>query len=303
MAVQSLLAYALTVPDLEAGRRFYTTFGLLAQERDHGLAFRCDGRAQDQVLLVEGKRKRLNHIRFGSDASGLAAIRARMKEKGVPEIEAPHNAFGGGLWLRDPDGNAVNVRLEQPQPWRGAPEIHMNNPGHYERKGRGCPPGHQVRPNRLGHVLLHTTDYERMVSFYTSILGMRLTDRVPGIIAFMHLAVGGDHHVVALLKDQHPGFHHASFEVGSIDEIGMGAAQVLGAGYKNGWGFGRHVIGSNFFHYVRDPWNSLAEYFCDIDQIPAGGSWRAEDIVAADALYRWGPAVPEDFGKNFEVAD
>ena len=303
MAVQSFLAYALTVPDLEAGRRFYSTFGLVPEERDHGVALRCDGRAQDQVLLVEGRRKRLNHLRFGSDAAGLAAIRARMKDKGVPEIEAPHNAFGGGLWLRDPDGNAVNVRLEQPQPWRGAPEIQMNSPGHYERKGRGCPANHQVRPTRLGHVLLHTPDYERMVAFYTSILGMRLTDRVPGIISFMHLPGGGDHHVVALFQSERPGFHHASFEVGSVDEIGIGAAQVLGAGYKNGWGFGRHVLGSNFFHYVRDPWNSLAEYFCDIDQIPADGSWRAEDHDAADALYRWGAPPPEDFGKNFEVAD
>ena len=303
MAVQSLLAYALTVPDLEAGRRFYSTFGLLAQERDHGLAFRCDGRAQDQVLLVEGKRKRLNHLRFGSDAAGLAAIRARMKEKGVPEIEAPHNAFGGGLWFRDPDGHCVNVRLDEPQPWRSAPELRFNSPGHYQRRGRGCPPGHQVRPHRLGHVLLHTPDHERMVDFYTGILGMRLTDRVPGIIAFMHLARGGDHHVVALLKDARPGFHHASFEVSSIDDIGLGAAQVLGAGYTNGWGFGRHVLGSNFFHYVRDPWNSLAEYFCDIDQIPGDGSWRAEDHDAGDALYRWGAAVPEDFGRNFEAAD
>jgi catechol 2,3-dioxygenase-like lactoylglutathione lyase family enzyme len=304
MAVQSLLSYALTVPDLEAGRRFYSTFGLLPQERDGILSFRCEGRDQDQVNLVEGRRKRLNHLRFGADEKGLAAIRARMQERGIPEIEAPHNAFGGGLWLKDPDGNAINVRRESPQPWRSAPAIAMNNPGHYGRLGvRGCPDGHQVRPHRLGHVLLHSPDFERMIRFYCDVLGMRLSDRVPGIIGFMHLPGGGDHHVVALLADQRPGFHHASFEVASVDDIGMGAAQVLGAGYKNGWGFGRHVIGSNFFHYMRDPWNSLAEYFCDIDQIPADGSWRAEDHIAADALYRWGAPVPEDFGRNYELAD
>jgi hypothetical protein len=60
------------------------------------------------------------------------------------------------------------------------------------------------------------------------------------------------------------------------------------------------VLGSNFFHYLRDPWMSLAEYFCDIDQIPGDGSWHAEDHPAADALYRWGPPVPEDFDRNFE---
>jgi catechol 2,3-dioxygenase len=160
-----------------------------------------------------------------------------------------------------------------------------------------------VRPHRLGHVLLHTPDLDGTIAFFTGVLGMRLSDRVPGIIAFMHVAAGGDHHVVALLKDQRAGFHHASFEVGSVDEIGLGAQTVLGAGYKNGWGFGRHVIGSNFFHYLRDPWNSLAEYFCDIDQIPGDGSWKAEDQVAGDALFRWGPPVPEDFSRNYEAAD
>jgi catechol 2,3-dioxygenase-like lactoylglutathione lyase family enzyme len=303
MAVQSLLSYALTVPDLEAGRRFYTTFGLLPDEREHALAFRCEGREQDQVFLVEGRRKRLNHLRFGTDERGLADVRAKMKDRGLAEIDAPHNAFGGGLWLRDPNGNAINIRLEQPKPWRPGKPVSMNVPGHYDRRGRGCPPGQQVRPHRLGHVLLHTPDLDGTIAFYTSVLGMRLSDRVPGIIAFMHVAAGGDHHVVALLRDQRPGFHHASFEVGSVDEIGLGAQTVLGSGYKNGWGFGRHVIGSNYFHYLRDPWNSLAEYFCDIDQIPGDGSWKPEDQVAADALYRWGPPVPEDFGRNYEAAD
>lgn len=301
MTVQALLSYALTVPDLEAGRRFYTTFGLAAQEHDNALAFRCKGRDQDQVHLVEGKRKRLNHLRFGTDEAGLADVRARMAGHGIAETSAPHNAFGDGLWLRDPDGNAVNVRLQQAQPARTAPPVVLNTPGHYSRIGAvGCPAPAAVAPHRLGHVLLHTPRLEEMMRFYGEVLGMRLSDRCGPIIAFMHLPGGGDHHVVALLSNERPGFHHASFEVSSIDAIGMGAKTVLEAGYRDGWGFGRHVIGSNFFHYVRDPWNSLAEYFCDIDQIPSDGSWRPTDYPAADALYRWGPPVPEDFAANLE---
>jgi catechol 2,3-dioxygenase-like lactoylglutathione lyase family enzyme len=300
MAVQSLLGFALTVPDLEAGRKFYTLFGLEPTERAGTLAFRCKGRAQDQVSLAEGAKKRLNHLRFGTDAAGLAAIRARMTARGIAETDAPNNAFGGGLWLTDPDGHPVNVRVEAAQPWRTGPRFSLNTPGHLDRAGRGCPARHAVEPVRLGHVLLHTPDIERMRSFYSDVLGLRLTDRVPGLIAFMHLPQGGDHHVVALLHNPRPGFHHASFEVESPDEIGLGAQTVLEAGYRNGWGFGRHVLGSNFFHYLRDPWMSMAEYFCDIDQIPGDGSWRAEDHPAADALYRWGPPLPEDFDRNFE---
>jgi catechol 2,3-dioxygenase-like lactoylglutathione lyase family enzyme len=300
MAVQSLLSYALTVPALEAGRKFYTTFGLTAGERESALAFRCEGRDQDQVMLVEGPKKRLNHLRFGSDAAGLKAIRARMEARGIPEIDAPHNAFGGGLWLRDPDGHALNVRDETARPWRTAAPFIINNPGNTPRKGRGCPPRHQVKPVRLGHVLLQTPNLDGMRGFYCDVLGMKLSDIVPGLICFMHLPGGGDHHVVALLSNPRPGFHHASFEVETPDEIGLGAQTVLEAGYRNGWGFGRHVLGSNFFHYLRDPWMSLAEYFCDIDQIPGDGSWRPGEHGPEDALYRWGPKVPEDFDRNFE---
>ena len=78
MSVQALLSYALSVPDLESGRRFYSTFGLNATERGGTLAFRCHGREQDQVLLVEGRRKRLHHLTFGADEAGLGAIRTRM---------------------------------------------------------------------------------------------------------------------------------------------------------------------------------------------------------------------------------
>jgi catechol 2,3-dioxygenase-like lactoylglutathione lyase family enzyme len=301
MTVESLLSFALTVPDLEVGRKFYATFGLLPEERGATMAFRCEGRDQDQLLLVEGRRKRLNHLKFGAAAEGLAAIRARMRERRIPEIDAPNTSFGEGLWLADPDGHAICIVEERAMPWRPAAPVALNTPGNYPRIGeRACPPSHQVRPHRLGHVLLHTPDVAGMVEFYGAILGMRLSDRVDWTIAFMHVPGGGDHHVVAFLASDRPGFHHASFEVASPDEIGIGAMRVLAAGYKDGWGLGRHVIGSNFFHYLRDPWNSMAEYFSDIDRIPGDGSWRALNHPPGDALFRWGPPVPDDFGANFE---
>jgi catechol-2,3-dioxygenase len=296
------LSYALAVPDLEAGRRFYMTFGLSAVPRGNGLALRCEGRDQDQILLVEGPRKRLAHLRFGTGASGLADIRTRLARAGGREIDPPRHADQEALWLADPDGHPVEVRIESAKPWRPAGTLAWNGPGAYARIGaRGCRGTAPVRPHRLGHVLLHTPRLEAMIEFYQQVLGLRLSDRVPGFVSFLHVPGGGDHHVVALLACDRPGFHHASFEVASPDEIGLGAAQVLAAGYRDGWGFGRHVLGSNFFHYLRDPWGSLAEYFWDIDQIPADGSWQAADHAGEDALYRWGPPPPADFAANFEA--
>src|SRR6266542_5379272 len=94
-----------------------------------------------------------------------------------------------------------------------------------------------------------------------------------------------DHHNLALLASSAPGFHHASFEVGGVDEIGVGAARMADRGWQPGWGFGRHVIGSNFFYYIRDPWGSLAAYFYDLDQIPETCAWEPRDFPAEDSLY------------------
>ena len=71
-------------------------------------------------------------------------------------------------------------------------------------------------------------------------------------------------------------------------------------GFQRGWGLGRHVLGSNFFHYVRDPWGSYSEYSADMDYVPSTCNWDSGDHPAHDSLYVWGPNVPEEFIQNFE---
>ena len=103
-------------------------------------------------------------------------------------------------------------------------------------------------------------------------------------------------------KSNAPGFHHSSWDVGSLHEVGLGAEQMKDSGYTKGWGLGRHVLGSNYFYYLRDPWGSYAEYSYDIDFVPADLDWPTADHPPEDSLYVWGPAVPEDFVTNFEAA-
>jgi len=303
MTVRSLQHLALTVPDAAVGKKFYGDFGLESRDDGKRVVMRCHGRDQDQVVLVEDRKKRMHHICFGARADAIAGLEKRLEKNGTRLVDAPKETPGDGVWFRDPDEVLVNVRVAEPAPWADAPEWKINNPGHLNRVGV---PGHPsraapVRPRRLGHTLRFTPNLDRMTDFYLRVVGMRLSDRSPGIIAFLRSGEGGsDHHVLGFIKDDRPGYHHASFEVGNIDELGMGACRLLDKGYRNGWGFGRHVIGSNFFHYIRDPWGSLVEYFCDIDYIPDGAEWKPKDYRAEDSLYAWGPNVPEDFGRNFE---
>ncbi len=305
MSIRSLQHFALAVPDATVGRRFYEDFGLDAREAGNRVAMRCRGRDQDQVILLEGPRRTMHHIAFGTRPELIEGMKARLEASGTRLLDPPNAAPGEGLWFRDPDGLLVNVKVAEPAPWADAPEFHLNTPGHFTRIGRRAAPSRdlEVKPRRLGHVLRFSPNLDAQLDFYTRVLGMRLSDRSGSIVAFMHCEGGSDHHVFGFIASEKPGFHHASFEVGNVDEIGVGACRLIDKGYRNGWGFGRHVIGSNFFHYVRDPWNSLVEYFSDIDYIPADQAWDARDWPAEDSLYVWGPAVPEDFGANFEATD
>jgi catechol 2,3-dioxygenase-like lactoylglutathione lyase family enzyme len=305
MPIRSLQHVCLAVPDPTVGRTFYEAFGLDTTERGKSLAFRCAGRDQDQIVLVEGPKKRLHHLCFGTTAAELPQIQKTLEGNGVRLLDPP-NEMGpeaNGLWFHDPDGLLVNVKVADRKPSRTDPPWIVNTPGHYGRLNVRGAPGRDmsVKPRRLGHTIVFTPNVDRKLDFYIKNLGMRLSDRSGDIIAFMHTAPPSDHHVLALLKDDKTGFHHASFEVGSVDEIEIGAQRLIDKGYRNGWGFGRHVLGSNFFHYIRDPWNSLCEYFCDIDVIPEGATWDARDWPAEDSLYLWGPPTPEDFGRNYEA--
>jgi catechol 2,3-dioxygenase len=116
----------------------------------------------------------------------------------------------------------------------------------------------------------------------------------------MHGIHGSDHHLLALVKSSAPGFHHCSWDVSSVNDIGLGAMRMHDKGYQKGWGLGRHVLGSNYFHYVRDPWGSFAEYSCDIDYIPKEDRWPAADHKPEDSFYLWGPDVPPEFTVNYE---
>lgn len=305
MTVRSLQHIALAVPDPTIGEKFYTDFGLEARQDGSKITMRCHGRDQDQVILVEGRKRRMHHVCFGTKPELIDDLQRRIEASGTKLLDAPNETPAPGLWFRDPDGLLVNIQVAEPAPWLGAPEWRINTPGHVTRIGApGHPSRHmKIQPRRLGHTLRFTANFDRQLDFYTRVLGLRLSDRSQSLVAFMHAEGGSDHHIFGLIAGDRPGYHHASFEVANVDEIGLGATRLLDKGYGNGWGFGRHVIGSNFFHYIRDPWNGLSEYFCDIDYIPAGMDWQATDYPPEDSLHVWGPTVPPDFGANFEEAD
>ncbi len=300
--VHSLQRFVVSVPSLDEAGRFYRAFGLDVRRSGQSLELRAYGNPHCWgVVHANGEPKRLQFLTFGIFPEDVDAFAARIAKHGAGR--EPHPLGGrDGLWLADADGVAVQlvVAPNVSPPAKPAPAAPAPVP-----PGHGAAPARsrveQVRPRRLSHVLRFTPDVMRMVRFCTDVLGMRLSDHSGDGIAFMHAVHGSDHHVMAFARSDKPGLHHSSWDVRSVDEVGCGSEQMRSAGYADGWGVGRHVLGSNYFYYVRDPWKSWAEYSFDIDYVPADLDWKAADHPAEDSIYVWGPAMHPEFIVNFET--
>jgi catechol 2,3-dioxygenase-like lactoylglutathione lyase family enzyme len=305
MAILGVLSLALEIPDIARGVKFYTDAGLEAEVDGHRARFHCRGQARTCLELLGGApRKRLHHVRLRAER--LAAVRAAALAGGGTEIPPPEGFDSEGLWLRDPHGMCLHLVEAEPDsslPRESA--FAINSPGHIVRTRRPAilpkKAYDPVWPRRLGHVVAFTPDVDASIAFYTRCLGMGLADRAQDVIAFLCCRRDSDHHVVAFAKSPGVGFHHASFQVGDPDEVGRGGRRLQELTGKGDWGVGRHTIGSNFFHYIQDPWGSWFEYYSDMDFIDDHALWSPTNYDLEDSLANWGPAVPHDFVHNYEA--
>ena len=302
-AVHSIERFVFSVPDLAEAQRFYAAFGLDVRRDGDTLRLHTFGHAHAWGSVVQAAGpKRLQYISFGLFAEDEAAFKRVIAERGLA-VE-PHrlsDGNGNGLWLRGPDGLAIQLLVAD----KVSPSVRATATQAMTRAGTGAAPARSqaglVRPRRLSHLLMFTADVLGSVAFYSEVLGLKLSDHSGDGIAFMHGAHGSDHHLVALAKSSGGGLHHTSWDVGSIHEVGLGAEIMKSKGYTQGWGVGRHVVGSNYFYYVRDPWGSFAEYSFDIDYVAADMDWLAADHPPEDSFYVWGPEPPSDFVVNHET--
>jgi catechol-2,3-dioxygenase len=295
--VIGLNGIGLEVPDAATAEKFYGAFGLEARPRGSAIGFGGAGQSNDELLVIPGApKKRMHHLSFTIHPGDEPAFEEKLKRRGLQTSSAP--APRPGLWFQDPWGTWINLSP-------GASPYEKSNPGKSEDRldiHRWRSLNRDPKPQRLGHMLMFTPDYEKAEAFFTEVLGLRTTDRAKGKVSFMAAGNGViDHHCFGLIPSTHRGFQHASFKVDGIDDIGFGAWRMRSAGYKESFGPGRHALASNLFHYFRDPWGSWIEYYADMDRI--SDKWECRDWQ--ELPYVWGPEwAPEFWGKemngNFE---
>ncbi|HEX4094585.1 MAG TPA: VOC family protein [Trebonia sp.] len=296
MSLHGLTQITIGVPDVAATADYYREFGLdpVGDGTDGGEASLCTADGGEQLRLVSSPRRRLAELRVGADdQDDLARIASALTRLDIP-------ATRGQATVRAYEpGTEVTVIVEIAPRLRQAPATTpvYNIPGHTARpdvRAPGILREEPVRPRKLGHVVLGTTDAERSQRFFTDGLGFKVSDTVTGLAAFMRCST--DHHNVLVQQAPLAFLHHTSWQVNDVDEIGRGATAMLANDPgRHVWGLGRHHIGSNFFWYLKDPAGNFSEYYSDLDCIVDDELWKPADWEGARGLYSWGPPPPPSF--------
>jgi catechol 2,3-dioxygenase len=304
IGVHSADHFAFAVPDLDEAARFYTDFGLeVRQSADGGLELYAWNNPHCWAKISqggEGSSKKLRYLSFGAYEQDMPEFERRLNEAEIERC-APQND-DGGLWFRSPDGLPLQIKVAE----KSSPDCKSDFSAPSAPPGRaGAAPkalAPAAKPRRLSHIAIFVADMDKALDFYADILGLRLSDRCGDHIAFVHGVHGSDHHLLALVGSTHYGLHHTSWDLPSVHDVGVSAQVMIDKGHTDGWGLGRHLLGSNYFYYVRDPWNSYSEYIADMDYVPAGHDWPAADHEPGEVFSYWGPRSPRKFAHNFEAA-
>ena len=290
MSLHGLLSVTIGVPNVEETAAYYADFGLAPQ--DDGWFSTLD--AGRQLRLVPAPTRRLIALRVGADdADDLARAAAGLIRLGLtPDLHADRLAATEPV-------TGVRVVLDVAPRVRQDPvaATAYNGPGRFERQGRRAPGftrADRVRPRKLGHAVLGSTDPQATMAFFTDGLGFKVSDRIKGVGAFLRCST--DHHNVLVLAAPVSFLHHTSWQVDDVDDVGRGACAMLeGRPERHVWGLGRHYAGSNFFWYLKDPAGNFSEYYSDMDCIIDDQLWTPEDLEGARGLFAWGPPPPPSF--------
>lgn len=80
------------------------------------------------------------------------------------------------------------------------------------------------RYKKLGYVALNVSDLDRSVAFYRDLVGLDLSDGVPGRVSFLRCS--RDHHNLVLYKAVDPGLKRIAFELESEAELARARAHL-----------------------------------------------------------------------------
>lgn len=306
MPLHRLTSITIGVPNVAETAAYYAEFGLTPQsvpnestpETVHTFHTADGG---EQLKIAYSAHRRLLQLGVGaSDPDDLDRIASSLSR-----LDRAVDRDDTSLRSRDPGtGVEVVIEIAEPLTQPGASQPGTNGPGRVSRpneRADGVLREGRVRPRKLGHVVVGSTDQQASEMFFTQGLGFKVSDSVRGLASFMRCS--SDHHNVLVQSAPLSFLHHTSWQVEDVDEVGRGASAMLAEDPdRHVWGLGRHHIGSNFFWYLKDPAGNFSEYYSDLDCIVDDQLWKPDVWEGTAGLYSWGPPPPPSFLQQDDLA-
>jgi catechol 2,3-dioxygenase-like lactoylglutathione lyase family enzyme len=169
----------------------------------------------------------------------------------------------------DETGFGVGLAVSAPEPWHGDyPGV--NRTGAETRWNQPLQHPGRVRPIRVCHVAVNIpkAGQERAAAFYTERLGFVPSERVRDVGVFLRAPGDTDHHTLLLgHRADRAGVNHLAYEVATVDEVIVGANDMIDRGWQEARHLGRHTIGSNFFRFIHAPCGGRVEFASDMDRV------------------------------------
>lgn len=144
----------------------------------------------------------------------------------------------------------------------------------------------------IGHLVVHSRDYQKSVDFYRNVMGLHLSDRIrdelaPGRVVdvtFLHTRTGRHHSLATGVTPGPKILNHVMVEVQSMDDVGLAYDRCLAAGYAMHMEIGHHPNDQMFSFYVITP-SGFAVEFGWGGIVIDDATWQA---VMYDKLSDWG---------------
>jgi 2,3-dihydroxy-p-cumate/2,3-dihydroxybenzoate 3,4-dioxygenase len=253
---------ALNVSNLDRSQEFYRdVVGLeLVDGRSAGhRLLRCSDKSHDLALFAG--RPGLKRIGFELEsARELGPLRQVLEAHGIPFCDIPEQdriamRTGAGIRTMEP---VTGCTLD-----------------FYD-----CGPGTDApftptvaKIQRLGHVVLRSSDYGATIRFFTDVLNFQLSDSIDKSVAFMRCFPNPFHHSFAVGNGKaRNGLHHFNFMVSDVDDIGASLWRLKRLDVPIVNGPGRHLPSESIFLYFLDPDGLTLEYSFGMEEFPESGA-------------------------------
>ncbi|PYM91996.1 MAG: glyoxalase [Candidatus Rokuibacteriota bacterium] len=293
-------------PDLGSMERYLRDFGLHLSARTADTIYMRGAGPTHHIYIAE-RGRRSQYLGLGFAAADRTDLERIATVPGASKIHAsPEPGGGQRVVLQDPSGFRVDVvwGMEELPELPIRPPLPVNGPKHKVRVNR--PQQTLIGPAgvyRLGHVVLQSLEFFKTAAWYMNNFGLvpsdvlLLENHEPAVV-FLRCNRGRvltDHHTLVVSSGIQNALDHCAFEVPDLDAVANGAQWLQHQGWRQSWGVGRHVLGSQIFDYQHDPFGTTMEHFADgdvFDEDYATGFHRLDK----QGLYQWGPDLPKSFG-------